>query len=126
MSERVIPRPEFSMRQFADRFKVMMLDDASRLAASMIANGGCFWRNGSGGVGVAHNGFCMNLDARQANQIRAILPIRIEQQAARLSQANVARHLLDLLCLPGPGDLAEAQPVHATPRPAFCAIERGS
>lgn len=90
------------MRQFADRFKVMLLDDVSRLGASMIAQGGCYWRNGSGGLAIAHVGSCIQLNARQAHQIRAVLPIEINHVAARLPRERVGAHIRDLLVLPDP------------------------
>mgnify|MGYP001198518230 CR=1 FL=1 len=85
------------MGQIADRFKVLMLDTESRLGASMIARGGCYWRNGSGGMAVAHDGTCIQLSARQANQIRTVLPIESTPHAARLPRETVKAHLKDLL-----------------------------
>ena len=114
------------MSQIADRFKVLMLDDASRLGAAMISEGGCFWRNGSGGVGIAHNGFCLDLNARQAGQVRAVLPISITRQAARLPDERVPSHLRKLLRLPvegvrGAREDEEAEPSRSRRTERICA-----
>jgi len=106
------------MRQIADRFKILMLDDVSYLGASMIASGACFWRNGSGGIGIAGDGRCLDLNARQAGQIRSVLPVAVlpMRQAARLDPSDVPAHVRDVLRL--------SDPVGARSQEAICPPRR--
>ncbi|HWS26708.1 MAG TPA: hypothetical protein VN259_09090 [Xanthomonadales bacterium] len=91
---------DLRFNELADRFKVLLLDERSRLGAAMIACGGCFWRNGSGGIAIAHNGIFLDLNARQTGQVRAVLPIASAHDAARLASDAVPPHLRNLLRLP--------------------------
>ncbi len=88
------------MSWIADRFKVLMLDERSRVGAAMISSGGCYWRNGAGGIGVSHNGFFLDLNAREAGQVKAVLPIAPGLQPMRLPEGLVPAHLRNLLLQP--------------------------
>lgn len=125
MSDQVLEPALFNMKQLADRFKLMMLDEPSRLGAAMIANGGCYWRNGMGGGSISFLGKSLELDARQSSQIKAILPIEFTVQANRMPQGGVSAHLHDLLEMTSMA--VTASPLIATepcPRDARRVLER--